>query len=584
MAGGPFLIIEELFQNGDPRFLTEMRGFSDPKGLTTIVDRWRRDPRPWAREQALAYALLPMDAPGHQPVVKRLFKQAEEQRWHEVMAGFLVAFDRSVRRRVVKHVRWDFHSRTTYTDEALVVPRDVLPSSVLRRDGKQIVWRPPGQIPHARKGARLFSYRTRRYMRRRVWRYFRYLGAKRGGGPEYIAAVCHALKLYTDADLATGINVLDSKGLLHILYHDSPLLEFTVCEVRLREGASLNDLKPAPWHRDYWGDPAAFALILDVLIQSSARFVRFAMMELLRADHAERLAALPARELLGLLDHEDGEVRQFGAALLSANPSLGVLPLETWFRLLETRDESMLALIVEALGKHVSPARLSFADCVRLAGTRSLPVARVGFGFLQQRGAAPGELEALLQLADARCESLAGDLARFALGQLAAEPRVLSLEELSLFLDSRSERIRGAAWDFARSAGDWLKRPEFFARLVETPHPDLRELVVGELEKQEALLPGSAALWATVLLSIHRGSRAKPRAARQAAEAVSRDPALAGDLIPPLCALLRSLRGPEVRQAVGALATIAQARPELIPAIQKRAPELVFFTAEGPGA
>ena len=37
------------------------------------------DHRPWAREQVLRYVALPMDRPGHQPVVKRLFKHAEER-------------------------------------------------------------------------------------------------------------------------------------------------------------------------------------------------------------------------------------------------------------------------------------------------------------------------------------------------------------------------------------------------------------------------------------------------------------------------------------------------------------------------
>ena len=42
------------------------------KLLAAFAEKWKRDPRPWAREQIIAYLELPFDRPGHQPVVKRL--------------------------------------------------------------------------------------------------------------------------------------------------------------------------------------------------------------------------------------------------------------------------------------------------------------------------------------------------------------------------------------------------------------------------------------------------------------------------------------------------------------------------------
>ena len=69
-----------------------------PQRCAPIADRWRIDPRPWARQQLLNYLRLPFDQPGHQPVVKRLFKHAESKGDDEVMAAFLVAFDLLVRR------------------------------------------------------------------------------------------------------------------------------------------------------------------------------------------------------------------------------------------------------------------------------------------------------------------------------------------------------------------------------------------------------------------------------------------------------------------------------------------------------
>ena len=70
-----------------------------PKYLAGLADRWKQDPRPWAREQIFKYLAMPMDRPGHHPVVKRLFKHAEAKADDELMAAFLVAFDRLVRRQ-----------------------------------------------------------------------------------------------------------------------------------------------------------------------------------------------------------------------------------------------------------------------------------------------------------------------------------------------------------------------------------------------------------------------------------------------------------------------------------------------------
>src|SRR5262245_48375382 len=93
------LFVDECFARQDEQFVDQMRAVRSPKYLAALADRWKHDPRPWAREQIFKYLALPMDRPGHHPVVKRLFKHAEEKRDDELMAAFLVAFDRLVRRR-----------------------------------------------------------------------------------------------------------------------------------------------------------------------------------------------------------------------------------------------------------------------------------------------------------------------------------------------------------------------------------------------------------------------------------------------------------------------------------------------------
>ena len=57
-------------------------------------------------------------------MVKRLFKQAEASNDHELMAAFLVAFDRLVRRlRRMRH-RYNFQTRQSWQEEELFAPRD----------------------------------------------------------------------------------------------------------------------------------------------------------------------------------------------------------------------------------------------------------------------------------------------------------------------------------------------------------------------------------------------------------------------------------------------------------------------------
>src|SRR5262245_28683728 len=120
------LLLDEYFAAADERFLQKLREFHDPKKLAPIADRWKKDHRPWARQQIFKYLELPFDAAGHEPVVKRLFKHAEEKQDDELMSAFAVAFDRLVRRVRKKRIRWDSEWRTCWQEEYLHSPRNRL--------------------------------------------------------------------------------------------------------------------------------------------------------------------------------------------------------------------------------------------------------------------------------------------------------------------------------------------------------------------------------------------------------------------------------------------------------------------------
>ena len=66
--------------------------------------RWHADKRPASRRLLLDYLDRPLNAFRHEPLIKRLFKLAEAAGDDELMARFLILFDRSIRRREVEEL------------------------------------------------------------------------------------------------------------------------------------------------------------------------------------------------------------------------------------------------------------------------------------------------------------------------------------------------------------------------------------------------------------------------------------------------------------------------------------------------
>jgi hypothetical protein len=99
MAGPrSWVLLEELLERADPTFVSELRQVHDADRLGSFASRWFAAPRPWARQFLFDYLNLPLNAFRHEALVKRLFKLAEKADDDALMARFLVAFDRSVRR------------------------------------------------------------------------------------------------------------------------------------------------------------------------------------------------------------------------------------------------------------------------------------------------------------------------------------------------------------------------------------------------------------------------------------------------------------------------------------------------------
>ncbi|HUE72440.1 MAG TPA: hypothetical protein VMP01_16265 [Pirellulaceae bacterium] len=577
--GGSILLIDEFFAAEEPRFLETLRAFRNPKALAAFADRWKRDPRPWARQRMIEYLQMPLNAPGHQPVIKRLFKHAEQSRDHELLAVFLVIFDRLVRRQRKRRWQYDWQTRQSWEEEILATRQDVIPSDAPQqfrdpRTGARV--EVPRRIP---KNGRLFRYHTRYYLRRRAWRYYRRLGFQRP--KEYVPAIAQALVQYRDEDLSAAEHALECWGLMQAGFHHSDVLRFRADRIVLRSGRKFSELKPAPYFPKLWETPEALATLLKIVTAAQSRLVRVWAIEMVRQKQQPNLASLAVQQLLELLNHENPDVQQFGSELLLLSPSLAKLSIDFWLKLLEVKDPTALAAICDAMRKHVSRERLTLAQCVELACARAAPVARLGFEFVRQSDIlSSADRQAIAGLAKARCEATGRELALWALPIVGARENY-DRDAVCGFFDSLLAQMRTGAWIWLATSATAQQDAALFSRLVETPYDDLRLKLVDELARK-AELPGTADLvpvWSTVLLGVHRGGRQKGKATGQLAAAIAREPQRADELLPVLAASIRSVRQPERRSGLAAVVQLVAECPELAASVSRHLPEL-YLTRE----
>jgi hypothetical protein len=576
-------LVDESFATQDEQFVERVRRVASPKYLAALADRWKKDPRPWAREQIFEYLRLPLDRPGHHPLVKRLFKQAEGNADHELMAAFLVAFDRLIRRQRRVRYRYDYETRQSWQEEELYSPRDqILPPGKMLgasdpRMGVRFSASRDERIP---KNGRLFSYRTRGYLRRRACRYFRRMGYQQPA--EYPQRVAAALALYRDEDVAKGENILDNWSLMNLAFRASPVLQFKRTGVEVAEGRSLGELAAAPKFEDLWKAPVSAAALLKLVVEAQSRLVRIWAIQLLKRHHATTLQAITIEQLRALLDHADEEVQRFAAGLLETLPGLDHWPISAWLQLLETRSVTALGTICQVMRQRVNPSRLNLEQCVALACARATPVARLGLAWLEGRTVSGGQDRAsLARLAGAQCEAVGAAAARFALA-IVGSRESYRMEDVSPFFDSLNPQVRRGAWEWLTPDSAGYGDAHLWVRLLETPYDDVRLRLIEELNRRTRETAGPLLLrredlsqvWATVLLNVHRGGRAKLTALRQISQAIAERPERAERLIPVLAVAIRSVRPPEVRAGLAALLSAVAARPELQGMLAQQIPEL----------
>ena len=580
------LLAEEYYSAEDSRFISALRKVTDSNRLAQFADRWKHDQRIWSRTQKVEYLRGEPNCVGHQPVVKRLFKQAEEDSDHTVVAACAALFDRLVRH--VKRTRYRYHwpSRTSWTEDYLATTSPKLPYGSRPRKARNPFTGEPIDVPPppAPKDAIYFSYRTRYYLQRRAWRYFRRLAVR--APQQYVDAAVLLLREYRDADFERGERILDCWTLLQLAFREHPALRFGRERIRLAEGGSLGQLTAAPRFRKLWQTTAAFDQLIELMDNALSRLVRVWAMQLLAQDHSERIASLPAAKLLALLTSEDEDIRQFAARCLKDSPHLSGIPLESWLELLDQAPPTALPAVCEVIESNVSAERLSLQQCVELALREPTSIAQLGLHWLRAKSIkSEDDYELVARLADVQCVAIAGEAADWALGLVGSKAEY-DRDHVSRFFDSLSPGVRRRTWAWLESdecpgADD----PVLFCRLLETPFDDLRLRVVDLLERRNLpgeARPGLVPVWTSVLLGVHRGGRQKLKATRQLADELIRHPERANDLLPVLAAAVRSVRQPEARAGVAAIVSSLTTNPQLAEAVARNLPELEIIPAESP--
>ena len=149
-------------------------------------------------------------------------------------------------------------------------------------------------------------------------------------------------------------------------------------------------------------------------------------------------------------------------------------------------------------------------------------------------------------------------------------------EDVRELCDARFPEPRAAAFALVEGHARFQGEHRALAALAESPYDDARAFLVKHLGEQMPRFGPETLrhVWATTLLAVHRGGRAKRAALNQIADRVARRPAEAESLLPLLAVALRSVRAPERRTALAAVTRAALREPALRGALARVLPEL----------
>ncbi len=529
-----------LLDAGDPSFVAALRAIRDSAALADFASVWHADARPEARQLLLAYLDELPNAPGHEGLIKRLFKRAEAAGDDAAMARFLVLTDRLiVRRRVVldpprvetfptlgeamrrgaewvdEGVRNVWSRKNWWLDvdgvrcyavstrpQIRLSPQHTTLPRPDADDGQALASLTPAEI----SDRRWFSLATRRYLQRRVWWYFRRLG--RTDPARYIAAATTALALYRDAELADGFALLERFGLMHLLFHSSPALRMKGIGWDLAPGQTLADLAPSPAFEAAWRDrPEA---VWRVLTAANAVVIARWAVRWIEADRARFATLVRPADWVGLLDRDDPEVVALALEMLADVPvdqlRAAVSPA-AWIKAIEAAAPGNLKAIGDRVARVVAPSDVPRAVAVRLATSPFEPLARLGWSWIVGQGLDPAP-ESIFPTDDPQVRrDLAADLARLCPD---SDPEVWAEQDAAVWclfplVEAQFGPLRPLMIDFVGTAVDDLRfeqrMPLGLDRELTEGRPTLQNRVDWTLRADGDAKLGLRAAWAWLLLN-----------------------------------------------------------------------------------
>ena len=587
---GSWLRVEELIENGDPEFVKELRRIHDADRLGSFAKVFYNDTRTASRRLLLLYLRTPFNAFRHEALLKRLFKLAEAAKDDEVMACFMVGLDRSIRREKRTRNRYDWTTRESWIEEHVVTPR----GTEMPKKGNPFIYQnrmtgEPMAAPTPEKSDRMFLFKmaTRKYLRRRVWRYFRQLG--KSDLDRYATGISKALVQYTDKDCKDGLAMLDNWGMVQTLFKHSDVIVSKSRTWKLAEGRSLSELRSAPAYASAWLKDAE--PLLSMLDLAACRPVRQWSVGMLREHHAKALSQTSLDRLFRWIRSEDAELARFGAELFSQSNVLGSVQTKTWLQLIQQANPDVLDIVCKLVMKTLTADAVSLRDAMDLACSRSVPVAELGMAWLESKEShSDQDFQDLLLSLDAESEHIRPklvDQVRRKLDRVESKRSQWILE----YLDSRFPDVRDVGWTWLQERNEVARDYHLWQRLIETPYDDLRLRVIGLLQYEslpkfskssqsmlvdaKSLSPeGIRFLWATALLNIHRGGKQKPGIVKAMIGRLHVHREEANDLLPILAVALRSVRATEWRAGLVGLVTWIEKNPEVSDMVQSHFPEL----------
>jgi len=611
----------ELLEAGDPLFVAALRGVADSAALAGFAVAWFADRRPASRRLLFAYLDELPNAPGHEGLIKRLFKLAEAAHDDEVMARFLVLGDRLIARQRQADHRYRRDKQFRRLDKAraqvaewvergwevfgpfpfslrqyIIYGRRPTTSSARGTTLPRPDWREGEALAsltvEERAGRRWFSVATRRYLQRRIWRYFRELG--RTDPARYVAAAVTTLSLYRDAELEDGLALLDHFGLMHLLFERSLALQFKSSGVDLAPGRNLAELAPSPAFHEVWvNHPEA---VSRVLTEARAAVVARWAVRWIEADRERFSQVGTVTGWVDLLDRPDPAVVGLALAMLDG---LGMervraeVPPERWVELVARATPGNQPMVSDFVGRLIRGNEVSRTDAVRLALRRDEAIARLGWGWIEEQGVATAragddpdrDARELLRLVDAEFAPLRPVILPAIRVGLAGRAEVQA-DWVWAMLDSRHADARAEGWAWFVSDQAFRADPTLWAWLVESPYLDIRAAcaaVTGPIPIDASRLEP---VWAAVLLAPRGMARIKPGVIHQIVARLDAIPpgtetdAEVGSLLDLLAAVVRSARVPERQAALTALVALAERRPEWLGRMEGAVPTLQFD--EGP--